>query len=176
MVDSDKYKKDRETYKKEMESASKELPDVDKEMLIMLRYFYTTETLTGDIMEYASTEFQKEFSDLDVMNVAIFTLHGIVSAVASDDVNVKDAVKTKLCGMIDEKYNLNEWLYTIAYETKAHDKALFECIKSGNLDDMDAKIDKAVKEANYKAWKDELKVIKRNLSAKDRVDKVTGGA
>ena len=161
--------------KKEMDAAAKELPEYDEKMLLMLRYFYTTETLTGDIMEYASTEFQKEFSDLDVMNVAIFTLHGIVTAAASDDVDVKNAVKCKLSGMIDEKYNLNEWLYTVAAECKAHDRAIYECIKSGNLDDINGKIDKAVKEANYKAWKDELTVIKRNATAKSRVENAKKG-
>ena len=167
---------DAERHKKEMEVAAKELPDIDENLLFMIRYFYTTETLTGDIMEFASTNFEKEFGELDVMNVAIFTLHGIISAAASDDVDVKNAVKCKLSGMIDDKYNLNEWLYTVAAETKAHDKALYDCIKSGNLDDIDAKIDKAVKEANYLAWKDELKVIKRNESAKSRIEKVKGGA
>ena len=101
MVDAEKNK---ESYKKEINAAAKELPDFDENMLLMLRYFYTTETLTGDIMEYASTEFQKEFGELDVMNVAIFTLHGIVTAASCDDIDVKNAVKCKLSGMIDEKY------------------------------------------------------------------------
>ena len=78
MVDAKKHERDAERFKKEIESASKELPDVDDDLLFMLRYFYTTETLTGDIMEFTSTEFQKDFSELDVMNVAIFTLHGII--------------------------------------------------------------------------------------------------
>ena len=168
--------KSKESYKKEIDAAAKELPDFDENMLLMLRYFYTTETLTGDIMEYASTEFHKEFGELDVMNVAIFTLHGIVTAAASDDVDVKNTVKCKLSGMIDDSYNLNEWLYTVAAECKAHDKTIYECIKSGNLDDLDATVDKAVKEANYKAWKDELEVIKRNASAKSRIENVNGGA
>ena len=176
LMDANKHERDVEKLKKEMETASKELPDVDENLLYMLRYFYTTETLTGDIMEFTSTKFQKEFTELDVMNVAIFTLHGIITASASDDANVKEVVKNKLSGMIDNTYNLNEWLYTIAAETKAHDKALYECIKSGNLDDLDATVDKAVKEANYKAWKDELEVIKRNASAKSRIENVNGGA
>lgn len=173
MVDAEK---NRAEYKAELDAAAKELPDVDEQLLFMLRYFYTTETLTGDIMEFASTEFKKEFGELDVMNVAIFTLHGIVTAAASDDAEIKEVVKSKLSGMIDDAYNLNEWLFTIASETKAHDETLYECIKSGNLDELDAKIEKAVKEANYKAWKDELKVIKRELSAKDRIEKANGGA
>ena len=172
MVDAKKHSKQQ----KEMESAAKEFPDLDNNALLMVRYFYTIATLSDDIMEYAEEKFEKEFNDLDLMNVAIFTLHGIVSAAESDDAAVKEAVKTKLGGMIDNTYNLNEWIYTIAAETKAYDKKFYECITSGNLDDLDAKLDKAVKEANYKAWKDELKVIKRKTSAKDRVEAVTGGA
>ena len=175
MVDEDKIKRDSERFKAEMEAAAKDLPELDADMLLMLRYFYTTETLTGDIMEFASKEFQKDFTDLDVMNVAIFTLHGIITAAASDNDEMKDAVKYKLSGMVDNKYNLNEWLYTVAAETKAHDKAIYDCIKSGNIANVNAEIDKAVKEANYKAWKDELKVIKRELSAKDRIDKIKNG-
>jgi len=172
MVDAKKHSKQ----KKEMESAEKEFPELDDHNVMMLRYFYTIATLSDDIMEYAEEKFEKEFNDLDLMNVAIFTLHGIVSAAESDDAAVKEAVKTKLGGMIDNTYNLNEWLYTIAAETKAYDEKFYECITSGNLDDLDAKLDKAVKEANYKAWKDELKVIKRKASAKDRIEAVTGGA
>ena len=112
---------------------------------------------------------------MDLMNVAIFTLHGIVSAAASNDDEIKDVVKTKLSGMVDNPYNLNEWIYTIAAETKAHDKAIFDCIKSGDITNINAKIDKAVKEANYTAWKDELKVIKRELSAKDRINRIKNG-
>lgn len=172
MVDAKKHAKQQ----KEMQDAAKEFPELDKNELLMLRYFYTIATLSNDILDYATEKFQKEFNDLDLMNVAIFTLHGIVSAAESDDEAVKEAVKTKLSGMIDNTYNLNEWIYTIAAETKAYDKTFYECIKSGDVADIDAKLDKAVKEANYKAWKDELKVIKRTTSAKDRIENITGGA
>ena len=172
MVNAKKHAKQQ----KEMKNAAKEFPELDNNDLLMLRYFYSISTLSGDILDYATEKFQKEFNDLDLMNVAIFTLHGIVSAAESDDDAVKEAVKTKLGGMIDETYHLNEWIYTIAAETKAYDETFYECIKSGNLNDLDAKLDKAVKEANYKAWKDELQVIKRTTSAKDRVENITGGA
>lgn len=174
MVDSKKHMKQK--HMKNMEAAKKDLPDVDENMLFMLRYFYTTETLSGDIMEFIPEKFEKDFDELDVMNVAIFTLHGIITAATSNDENIKAVVKSKLSGMIDNEYNLNEWLFTIANETKAHDNAIYECIKSGNLDNIDAVVDKAVKEANYKAWKDELKVIKRNATAEDRINNAIGGA
>lgn len=172
MVDAKKHSKQQ----KEIGSAANEFPELDEDNLFILRYFYTIATLSVEIQDYALEKFEKEFDDLDLMNVAIFTLHGIVSAAESDDAAVKEAVKTKLSGMIDNTYNLNEWLYTIAAQTKAYDKKFYECITSGNIDDLDAKLDKAVKEANYKAWKDELKVIKRKTSAKDRIEAITGGA
>ena len=168
MVDAKKQKK--------MQDAAKEFPELDKNDLLMIRYFYSISTLSNDILDYATEKFQKEVNDLDLMNVTIFTLYGIVSAAESDDEAVKEVVETKLGGMIDNIYNLNEWIYTIAAETKAHDKTFYECIKSGNLNDLDAKLDKAVKEANYKAWKDELQVIKRTTSAKDRIEAIVGGA
>ena len=152
------------------------LPDDDEkpELPIHLKYFYTISCISDSIIKYIETNYKKEFDDLDLMNVAIFTLNGIVFAETDAE---KEAVKTKLSGMIDDKYNLNEWLFTVANEVKAHDEMFYNCIKSGNLDDMDAKIDKAVKEANYKAWKDELKVIKEYSSAKSRIDEIkTGGA
>lgn len=168
MVDAKKQKK--------MQDAAKEFPELDKNDLLMIRYFYSISTLSNDILDYATEKFQKEVNDLDLMNVTIFTLHGIVSAAESDDEAVKEVVKTKLGGMIDNTYNLNEWIYTIAAETKSRDKTFYECIKSGNLNDLDVKLDKAVKEANYKAWKDELQVIKRTTSAKDRIEAIVGGA
>ena len=146
-----------------------ELSDAE---LNRIRMFFSCDTLSDDIIEYATSNYEKEFDGLDVMNVAVFTLHGIISAETDAE---KEAVKTKLCGMIDDKYHLNEWLYTIAHEVKAKDNAIYECIKSGNMDNIDAEIDKAVKEANYLAWKDELRVIDRKLSAKDRIDEIRNG-
>lgn len=157
--------------KHEAETKSNPL-ELSDEQLQRISMFYSCDTLSDDIIEYATSKYEKEFDGLDVMNVAVFTLHGIISAETDAE---KSAVKDKLCGMIDDKYNLNEWLFTVAHEVKARDKTIAECIKSGNVDNIDAEIDKAVKEANYIAWKDELRVIKRNLSAKDRINEIRNG-
>ena len=153
---------------KPKEAAADETPDLP----IELKYFYTISCISDSILNYIETNFKKKFNDLDLMNVAIFTLHGIIFAESDAE---KEAVKTKLCEMVDNKYNLNEWLFTIANEVKAHDEMFYECIESGNLDDMEAKIDKAVKEANYKAWKDELKVIKEYSTAESRINGIKNG-
>ena len=165
MVDAEKTKPD--------DSAELKL---DTETLFRIKNFYSCDTLSDDITEFVTSKYEKEFTPMDAMNVAIFTLHGILTASTSDDAKLKDVVKNKLCGMVDDAYNLNEWLFTTAYEVRAKDETIYECIKSGDTDDIDAKIDKAVKEANYKAWKDELKVIKRKISAKDRIAEIKGGA
>ena len=155
------------------DSAEMELDDAT---LFRIKNFYSCDTLSDDIVEFVTSKYEKEFTPMDAMNVAIFTLHGIISASASNDSKLKDVVKSKLCDMVDDAYNLNEWIFTTAYEVRAKDETIYECIKSGNTDDIDAKVDKAVKEANYKAWKDELKVIKRKTSAKDRIAEIKGGA
>ena len=142
------------------------------ELPIHLKYFYSISCISDSILNYIETNYKKNFNDLDLMNVAIFTLNGIVFAESDKE---KAAVKTKLCGMVDDKYNLNEWLFTVSNEIKAFDETFYECIKSGELDEMDAKLDKAVKEANYKAWKDELKVIKEYSTAKNRIDEIKNG-
>lgn len=150
--------------------------ELDDDSLFRIKNFYSCDTLSDDIVEFVKSKYEKEFTPNDAMNVAIFTLHGIMCASASDDSKLKDVVKSKLCDMVDDAYNLNEWIFTTAYEVRAKDETIYECIKSGNLDDIDAKVDKAVKEANYNAWKDELKVIKRKISAKDRIAEIKGGA
>lgn len=150
--------------------------ELDTATLFRIKNFYSCDTLSDDITEFVTSKYEKKFTPNDAMNVAIFTLHGILIASTSDDDEIKDVVKTKLCDMVDDPYKLNEWLFTTAYEIRAKDETIYECIKSGNTDDIDAKIDKAVKEANYNAWKDELKVIKRKISAKDRIAEIRGGA
>ena len=142
------------------------------ELPIELKYFYSISCISDSILNYVEKNFNKEFTDLDLMNVAIYTLNGIVFAETDDE---KAAVKSKLCGMVDNKYNLNEWLFTVSNEMKAHDETFYNCIKSGDLDNLDAKLDKAVKEANYKAWKDELKVIKEYSTAKSRINEIKNG-
>ena len=143
-------------------------PDVPVE----IKYFYTICCISDSILNYIESNFKKEFDDLDLMNVAIFTLNGIVFAETDAE---KEAVKSKLCDMVDDKYNLNEWIFTTSKEIKAHDETFYECIRTGKLNDLDAKLDKAVKEANYKAWKDELKVIKEYSTAKSRIDNFKNG-
>lgn len=169
MVDGKKHK----GKSKPDDSAEMELDDAT---LFRIKNFYSCDTLSDDIVEFVTSKYEKEFTPMDAMNVAIFTLHRIISASASNDSKLKDVVKSKLCDMVDDAYNLNEWIFTTAYEVRAKDETIYECIKSGNTDDIDAKVDKAVKEANYKAWKDELKVIKRKTSAKDRIAEIKGGA
>lgn len=164
MVDAEKTKLD--------DSAELKLDD---ETLFRIKNFYSVDTLSDDIIEFVTSKYEKKFTPMDAMNVAIFTLHGIISASTSDDNKIKNVVKSKLCGMVDNAYNLNEWLFITAYEVRAKDETIYECIKSGNTDNIDAKIDKAVKEANYKAWKDELKVIKRKTSAKYRINEIKNG-
>ena len=77
--------------------------------------------------------------------------------------------------MVNNKYNLNEWIYKMAAVIRANDKTLCDCIIKGETDNIDAEIEKAVKEAEYKAWNTELSVIKRKRSAKDRIVEIKGG-
>lgn len=139
-----------------------------------LKYFFSIYNLGDEIIEYAEKEFGKKFDDLDVMNVAIFTLHGIVFAETDAE---KEIRKKMLCEMVDDKYNLNEWLFSRARELKAYNETFYECLKTGNTDDLDAKLDKAVEEANYKAWHEELAIIKKDAkNGVNRKNKINGGA
>jgi hypothetical protein len=76
---------------------------------------------------------------------------------------------------VNDKYHLNEWIYKMAAVIRANDKTLCDAIVTGDTDDIDAKVDKAIKQAEYKAWNTELSVIKRKRSAAERVADIKGG-
>lgn len=135
-------------------------------------WFYSCDILTDDIIEYCETNFEKPVDALDIMNVAIFTLHGIVKAETDSD---KKHIIEMVSGMVNDKYHLNEWIYKMSAVIKANDKTLCDAIVSGETDDIDAKVEKAIKQAEYKAWNTELSVIKRKQSAKELVDEIVGG-
>lgn len=113
-----------------------------------------------------------DFKDSDGKYVAIFTLHGIVKAETDAD---KKHILEMISGMVNDKYHLNEWIYKMSAVIKANDKTLCDAIVSGETDDLDAKVDKAIKQAEYKAWNTELSVIKRKQSAKELADEIIGG-
>lgn len=136
-------------------------------------WFYSCDILTNDIIEYCTEKFEKSVDALDIMNVAIFTLHGIVKAeTESDKAHIIDTVS----GMVNNKNHLNEWIYKMSAVIKANDKTLCDAILTGETDDLDVKVDKAVKQAEYKAWNTELSVIKRKQTAKELADDIIGGA
>ena len=151
-----------------------EVKELSKDELIKrLAWFYSCDTLTDDIIEYCESNFEKPLDAIDVMNVAIFTLHGIVKAETDSD---KEHILEMISGMVNDKYHLNEWIYKMSAVIKANDKTLCDCIVNDRTDDIDAEIDKAIKQAEYKAWNTELSVIKRKRSAKDRIADIKGGA
>lgn len=135
-------------------------------------WFYSCDILTNDIIEYCESKFEKSVDPLDIMNVAIFTLHGIVKAESDSD---KKHILEMISGMVNDKYHLNEWIYKMAAVIKANDKTLCDAIITGETDDIDAKVEKAIKQAEYKAWNTELSVIKRKTTAKELVDDIIGG-
>ena len=105
------------------------------------------------------------------MNVSIFTLYCIVKADTDSD---KQHILDMITGMVNDKYHLNEWIYKMSAVIRANDKTLCDAIVSGDINDLDAKIDKAIKEAEFKAWNNELSVIKRKKSASERIDEIKG--
>ncbi len=136
----------------------------DAELSAIAKPFYLISKWIDDIITYAESNFEKELLDIDIMDLAIYVLHGIVTA-ESDD--LKNNVKETLCTIIDDKYALNEFLYVKSNEILAVNNVVSEFIKDGeftaeNHDKISAEIDKKVKEFEYNAWNDELKVIKRN--------------
>jgi hypothetical protein len=134
------------------------------ELSAIAKPFYMISKWLDEIITYAETNFEKELIDVDVMDIAIYILHGIVTA-ESDD--MKNKVKETLCTIIDDKYALNEFIYTKSNEILAVNNVAAKFIKDGefnaaNSDAIVSEINKKVKEFEYKAWNDELKVIKRN--------------
>ena len=145
----------------------------DAELSAIAKPFYLIAKWLDEIITYAETNFEKELLDIDVMDLAIYILHGIVTAETDDK---KNNVKETLCAIIDDKYALNEFIYVKSNEILAFNNAVSGFIKDGefnaaNSDKINAEIDKKVKEFEYKAWNDELKVIKRNAG-----ESANGGA
>lgn len=182
MVNADKHKKaaaekDGESVKipkyNGIEITGDTLPDDEfKRLANRCCWFYSCDVLTDDIIEYCETKFEKPLEPIDVMNVAMFTLHGIVKADSDSD---REHILEMLSGMVNDKYHLNEWIYKMAAVIRANDKTLCDAIVTGDTDDIDAKVDKAIKQAEYKAWNTELSVIKRKRSAAERVADIKGG-
>lgn len=183
MVNAKKHKrasaeKDADSVKKPysyngIEITDDDLPDDYKRIMKRACWFYSCDILTNDIIEYCKSKFEKSVDAIDIMNVAIFTLHGIVKAESDSD---KDHIIEMISGMVNDKYHLNEWIYKISAVIKANDKTLCDAIITGDIDDIDSKVDKAIKQAEYKAWNTELSVIKRKQSAKELANDIIGGA
>lgn len=136
----------------------------DAELSAIAKPFYLIAKWLDEIITYAESNFEKELLDIDVMDLAIYVLHGIVTAETDD---MKNDVKNTLCTIIDDKYALNEFLYTKSNEILAFNNAVSGFIKDGefnadNTDKINAEIDRKIKEFEFKAWNDELKVLKRN--------------
>ena len=144
----------------------------EKELMQRFCMFYSCDILTDGIIEYCETKFKKPLEPIDVMNVAIFTLNSIVKSETASD---REHILEMLSGMVNNKYHLNEWIYKMAAVIKANDKTVCNAIMTGKTDDIDAKIEKAIKQAEYKAWNTELSVIKRESSYKDRINDIKGG-
>ena len=135
----------------------------DAELSAIAKPFYLIAKWLNEIITYAESNFKKELLDIDVMDLAIYVLHGIVTAETDD---MKNNVKETLCAIIDDKYALNEFLYVKSSQILAFNDAVSGFIKDGeftadNCDEINAEIDKKIKEFEFKAWNDELKVIKR---------------
>lgn len=122
-----------------------------------VRNFYSIDVFITEIADYSEKEFKKELSAFDIVKVALFTLHNIVLSDSDDE---KEYIKIMLSGMIDDKLNLNEWLYSRAKEIEAYDYTIAECYKNKDFDNLDEKIEIAIEKAKYKAWNDELAVNK----------------
>ena len=85
---------------------------------------------------------------------------------------------TELNSDIKNKKDFDQEILSIPPENSnnpQNDKTLCDAIVSGETDDLDAKVDKAIKQAEYKAWATELSVIKRKQSAKELADEIIGG-
>ena len=84
----------------------------------------------------------------------------------------KEIIKQRICEMMDNPMHLNEFLYSRAKSIKAYDNAFYDCLVTGNLDNLDDTLEKAVKQAEYKAWNDELSVINASKSFKNRFNEM----
>lgn len=137
--------------------------------------FAHCEVMNYELITYIKDKFDKDIDNVDVLNIALMLSNEIITAETDKD---KERIKTTVCDIIDDKYKLNEFIFTNLAMIKAWNETTFE-FKDKDSSKQTEKafietFEKKRKRYEYKAWNDEMKILKE--SGKDRIDKIKGGA
>lgn len=168
MVDAKKHK---------AKSTSNETADdsyVDKNKMDML--FCKGMMLSTETAEYVRDKFGKEFDDADFLNIATTLAYEIITAESDDD---KDRIKKTVCDIVDDKYNLNEFIFTNLASHYAFNKVWKERESDDTLtgDNLMERLDEVTDNFQYLEWKKEMKLIKESAeSGENRLKAINGGA
>ena len=89
----------------------------------------------------------------------------------------KERIKTTVCDIVDDKYNLNEFIFSNLAMIKAWNETTFEFKDKDDSEQTEKAFvetfEKKRDRYEYQAWNDEMKHLKK--SGKDRIEKIKGG-
>ena len=141
-----------------------------------LKYAHS-EVMNSELLEYIKDKFEKDIDTNDVLNIALMLCNEIFTAESDKD---KERIKKTVCDIVDDKYALNEFLFSNIAMIKAWNETAVE-FKNKDASKQTEKefvesFEKRRKKYEYKAWNDEKKVIEKYSSGKDRINKIKGGA
>lgn len=137
--------------------------------------FAHSEVMNIELIEYIKDKFDKTVDTVDVLNIALMLCNEIFTAESNDD---KERIKTTVCDIVDNKYNLNEFIFSNLAMIKAWNETTFEFKDKDDSEQTEKAFvetfEKKRDRYEYQAWNDEMKHLKE--SGKDRIEKIKGGA
>ena len=139
-----------------------------------LKYAHA-EVMNYELLEYIKDKFEKDVDTADVLNIALMLCNEIFTAETDAD---KERIKKTVCDIVDDKYNLNEFIFNNLAMIKAWNETTNE-FKDKDESKQTEKafvesFEKKHKRYEYQAWNDEMKMLKK--CGKDRINKIKGGA
>ena len=133
------------------------------------------EVMNIELIEYIKDKFDKDVDTADVLNIALMLCNEIFTAESDKD---KERIKTTVCDIVDDKYNLNEFIFSNLAMIKAWNETTFEFKDKDSSEQTEKAFVEAYKKKRkryeYQAWNGEMKHLKK--SGKERIEKIKGGA
>lgn len=143
-------KTDKDSLKTVKSSLSDEYGD-EKALAMMHTHIF-------DIKEYIKETFRKEITDIDVFNISIHLVHGIILAESDPE---KEIILSDVNEIINDKFKLNEFIFTHLAMIKAWNEttAILKDKNDVSENEFNELMTANNEKWQYKAWNDERKVL-----------------
>ena len=142
-----------------------------EEWLEYVKQFESGSQLANEITEIMTERYNKPFNQEDAMNIGLYFMYIILKN--SGNKKERKSLKKFFGEIIDDRYKLNEVIFTKLAEMYAVNDITFECLQTKDFTDYNERIEKRTAEYSYNAWNEELKAIKECTSnGEDRIEKI----